>query len=74
LVIATLAPKPLPLSQDLLYWTEHPAAANALDEVTTIPAATSAQTAAAATTRGGRRHKDVNLLVRIFRSPGDEAE
>jgi hypothetical protein len=58
----------------LLYWTEHPAAANALDEVTTIPAATSAQTAAAATTRGGRRHKDVNLLVRIFRSPGDEAE
>src|SRR5262252_1964123 len=61
LVMATVAPNPLPLSHDLLYWTEQPAAANALVAVTTMPAAARAQVAAIAIARGGRRHTVRNL-------------
>src|SRR5262249_25113699 len=55
-VMATVAPNPLPLSQDLLYWTEQPGAAYALDAGNTMTAATRAQAAAIDTARGGLRH------------------
>jgi len=63
LVIATLAPKPLPLSQALLYWTEQPAAANAAAAgMTTAAPTTSAPIAPIATLRGGLRR--INEVIR----------